>query len=239
MNSDRLYLRACAQGLSLLLTAVGLFSARPAGGEAKVVSRCESDLKSNLSYHVVYDEGGYVMADRVLPQFDPARRVIVAFYKGHTYIQYKGYRIDSNGLGGIRVKTRLQKSDVLHGEAAAVLYDLSDEALARLDRAVADFKSGSSLSCVRASCRYLKMAEPAALGISPMGPYGLMKALIAYKQRGGKVELVMLNRMPLEYNMEEIEKEERKLRGQLLFLGGFALPMLIPIGHFWISLLLF
>ncbi len=236
-------LRLRAWRLSLFLTAVGLFASAAYGEndfpQSAMVARCETDLGSNVTYRMVYDKlSRHILADLVMPEYDINRRVIVGFYKGHPYVHYKNHRFDSSGLGGVHVSTSLHESTELHGEMAAIIYDLSDDAVARLDREIAEFKSRSHISCVSAVCRYVRMAEPDASLIPRMGPTALINDLLAHKARGGNVEFIMLNGTSMDVNRSIIEENEKKFKKSYAFLGGLVTAVAVPFGSFFIKLIL-
>ena len=54
---------------------------------------------------------------QLLTEQERETSLIIGFDKGHTYVWYNGYRLDTRGHGGIRVKTEIRRSNRIYGNA--------------------------------------------------------------------------------------------------------------------------
>lgn len=138
-------------------------------------------------------------ADKILPELNPENRVILVVRGAHTFLSYRGYRIDSSGIGGIEVTTYLKKAEVIKGDIAAVIYDLPKKTLNELNDTLKNFEAESFSTCARASCSYIASVLPSHPFL--MRPSALVKMLIEMKQEGSKIEFVTLNGEKLTKNL--------------------------------------
>lgn len=145
-------------------------------------------------------------ADKILPELNPENRVVLVVGSAHTFLSYRGHRIDSSGIGGIEVTTYLKKADIIKGDIAAVIYDLPPKILNDLDQTLDRFKTESFATCARATCSYLGKLLPNHPFL--MRPSAVVKMLMAMKLNGSKIEFVTLNNETLKNNLEVTQSIE-------------------------------
>lgn len=135
--------------------------------------------------------------DDIRPDIDPSRRVLVAVSNGHTYLLYKGHRIDRQpSKVGRQREVYIRKSTSLEADAVFIVRDLSDADIAKFDATIENFERTSSRTCVGVVCRYLDIIAPGVVSPSTMRMTSLMKELFRASLTG-KVEIVALKRNSL------------------------------------------
>ena len=117
------------------------------------------DFEIPVSVVTKTEPTGKYNADQILPELDENRRVIVGFSKGHTYISYRGIVLDSSGLVGYRVISKMRAPKRVYGDFLFVLHDLPDASLEGLNRNFESFKKSSKLSCVMHTCWFLNQFD--------------------------------------------------------------------------------
>ena len=162
---------------------------------------------SYVSIKTPSSEGVYFI-NKILPQYDVKRRLIIGVDEAHTYLLYKGFRIDSLGIGGVQVISELRKSQLVYGDLAFILYDLPDESLKKLDELITTFKRKSSVSCVSSTCAYVMRAMPDVISEKSFLPTSLIDSLLKYKKSGGKIEVVSLVRTNLEKTLVSLKMDQ-------------------------------
>jgi hypothetical protein len=173
--------------------------------QSAVVTREYNDEKGSLTYY----EDSRQIADAVLPQLDPKKRIIIGFYEDHhVYLSYKGMRIMAAGVPGISVRYSGGRSPVLLGNIFVVLHDLPVETLAAFDRDIENFKSRRAITCARLACRFGDGAIGDIVGHMVIMPSTLLRRLMDYKRQGGNAEIVLTGPRSLEDSIRAMENEE-------------------------------
>lgn len=72
----------------------------------------------------------------IFPTHNPETTVYVGFHNAHTYLIYKGVKIDSAGVAGITVKPSFSQDTAVDGHFIIAIKNLSSEALMRLDEKI-------------------------------------------------------------------------------------------------------
>ncbi len=160
--------------------------------------------------------------------------VVLGFREdGHTNIYFRGYKIDSKGLPGVKVKSLLLKGDSFDGVLFVVLKDLPVSVLDRLSGAVENFNPVTRLSCVGVSCSYLKDKK----GIFHrrfLLPHRLLERLLSENLKGQDIEFYTLSGHRMEYLISEF-KEDVLVRTVLNVGSPVAMVSLVGI---WIKIIL-
>lgn len=153
---------------------------------------------------------GNVIAADLLPERDDYNRIIVGFKGAHTYLYFRGYRIDSTGIGGIRVTSLVKESPFIDGDLAFILHDIDSETLENLHHLIEDFKQKQKLTCVAISCAYLQDAKVEGFHKTHYRPSQFFNYLLARTSQGRGTDLVLLNptyKTPLEF-LKAQQKDE-------------------------------
>ncbi len=131
--------------------------------------------------------------------------VVLGFREdGHTNIYFRGYKIDSKGLPGIRVKSLLLKGDSFDGVLLVVLKDLPVSVLDRLSNAVENFNPVTRLSCVGVSCSYLKRSF---FHRHFLLPHKLLERLLSENLQGQNIEFYTLDGHQMEYLISNFKED--------------------------------
>lgn len=170
--------------------------------------------------------GYYAVNDIVAPEVQ-ARTMIYGVQNEHPYIWYRGYRLDTSGEAGIRVVTKMTKSKYLYGDMIFVLSDLPPEAVAKLDGIIQNFQSQNHLTCARAACSYINVADSTILkNHNYRTTSRTIKALVAEKARGRSIEILTTSTAEPKALFKRITDTESTVQTNL-FLGGM-LASVIP-----------
>lgn len=160
----------------------------------------------------VVDGFARLQSSTILPEVSSDRRLIIGFHGGHTYLQYKNVRIDSQGMAGVRVTSMKKSSQIVYGDMAFVIGELPPATLQRLDQMVTDFQVQSKLTCTQVACSYLSEAEPGIASARTLRTSSLIRSLLEEKVQGARqIEVLSLSGRSLEEVLHEVQGLERHI----------------------------